>query len=430
METSLEIAKKTIIEQDKVLKALTAKPHSLAVVLAVNDEGVLVSSGATATILEAPPKVKLRPGDVVTLSPLTGNIIGVTSHTLAMGNLHSVTGFKGNMVEIDGGGDTKLLVLSDKKPAIGDQVLLDPNRLVIVGNIGQPPAPPRPPIAHITWDDIGGQESAKAALREVIELPFSNPKLYALYGKTPPKGVLLSGPPGCGKTMLGKATASALSGLDGGFIHMKGPEVLDPYVGVAEAKIRAAFALARRFKQEHGRPAILFVDEAEAVLSRRGSSRSSDVDKTIVPQFLAEMDGLEESAAVVVLATNRPDMLDPAVVRDGRVDRRVAVTRPCQQDANDILRINLRPRPTMDSVDSLANHTASLLYGDATVIQGKPARESLNGAMIAGLVARASTGAMMRDIKRGVTKPSGISHGDMEEAVRGMIADSGAIALE
>src|SRR5208283_4208865 len=175
--------------------------------------------------------------------------------------------------------------------------------------------------------------------KEAIELPFTHKDIFAHYNKKPPKGLLLYGPPGCGKTLVGKATTNSLANIFGakaissGFIYVKGPEILNMYVGESGRRIREIFQRGRKHFDKYKFPAVIFIDEAEAVLSERGTSRSSDVDKTIVPMFLSEMDGLDENHAIVMLATNRPKMLDPAVVREGRVDRHIKVSRPTVETA-------------------------------------------------------------------------------------------------
>lgn len=201
---------------------------------------------------------------------------------------------------------------------------MDPSGLVVVRDLGkdtqrfslnQP--------STVTWDDIGGLVDAKQQMLEAVELPWKHPDLYAHYGKKPLRGVLLYGPPGCGKTMLGAAAASSLARTHGkdqiesGYLYVKGPEILDPFVGVTEATIRELFERGRAHEKAHGYPATLFIDEADAILGKRGGNgpNSSIIDHTVVAQFLSEMDGLDKNGTIVILATNRADILDPAVTR-------------------------------------------------------------------------------------------------------------------
>lgn len=268
------------------------------------------------------------------------------------------------------------------------------------------------------WDAIGGLEEAKRVLREAVELPFQHPLLFAHYKMKPPKGVLLKGPPGCGKTMLGRALATSIGKADDAdaFIYVKGPEILAPLVGVAEANIRELFLRARNFHTRTHKPAVIFIDEAEAILSKRGSGRSSDIDKTIVPQFLTEMDGLETSAAIVVLATNRPELLDPAVVREGRIDRQCAVTRPSVTDAEAILARALEPLPIKGETKRMATGAAGYLYSDQLLIAPKvPLYRFVSGAMIVNIVERAASRALHRDLEAGTR--SCITDEDLIEAM-------------
>lgn len=262
-------------------------------------------------------------------------------------------------------------------------------------------------IEVVYWDQIGGQEEAKELLREAIELPYLHPKLYAAYGKKVTKGGVLYGPPGCGKTMLGRAVATAV-GSPEGFISIKGPEVLSTYVGASEAHIRALFNRAKTHKAKTGKPAVIFIDEAEALLTHR-SDKNNFMGQTIVPQFLTEMDGLETSAAIVLLSTNRLDMLDPAIIRDGRVDFKVEIKRPDIKDAVSIFDIHMGGRPIMPGHErvNLIKFAVTTLFGHTKVPH--------SGALIAGCVDKAITHALRRDIKK--NKVSGLCEADFTWAI-------------
>jgi proteasome-associated ATPase len=250
--------------------------------------------------------------------------------------------------------------------------------------------------------------------------------LFAYYGKKQIKGILLSGPPGCGKTMLGKAAANSLANIYGkensrtGFLYVKGPEILNQYVGQTEQTIRDMFDDARRHKEENGYPAIIFLDEADAILAARGT-RNVGIGNTIVPMFLTEMDGLEESGAIVIIATNRPDVLDPAVVRDGRIDRKVSVIRPNKENAAAILQMNLKKIPIEEnsSAEKLAYDTAEIIYDADLYVNDKlRLRDVVNGAMLANCVSLAISAAVRRDMENKVKKKgSGIRFDDLKQAV-------------
>jgi proteasome-associated ATPase len=285
----------------------------------------------------------------------------------------------------------------------GDRVVLDTSGSVILQNLGKDDERFRfTAETNVSWDDIGGLVEAKQQMIEVIELPHRNPELYEFYGKKPVKGVLLYGSPGCGKTMLGKATAT-------------------------EATIRQLFERARKHKAEFGYPAVIFIDEADAILGKRGTGISSDIERTIVPMFLTEMDGLEDSGAVVILATNRPDVLDPAVVRDGRIDRKIKITRPDRSGAVDIFELNLNGMPLNNgySVKELAETGADQLFSKERVLYHVRLKgdnrmdltlgQICNGGMIAGIVDQATSTAMHRDIETG--EPQGLRKEDIIGAV-------------
>lgn len=312
----------------------------------------------------------------------------------------------------------------------GDEVLLHPKTYQIVEHLGRPPlevsrfAPDA--IPNVKWDDIGGLEDAKLDFQEAIELPYKNKELYSFYGKKAIKGILLSGPPGCGKTMLGKAAARALATIHNkesvrtGFLYVKGPEILNQYVGNTEQTIRDMFFDAYRHREEHGYPAIIFLDEADAILAARGT-RNVGIGNTIVPQFLTEMDGLEESGAIVIIATNRPDVLDPAIVRDGRIDRKVSVTRPKKENAIDILTMNLNKIPLQEglTIEGIAAEVAEEMYdADLYVTDELRLRDCINGAMLANCVNLAVSSAIRRDMGADLKKKgSGVSLDDFKTAV-------------
>lgn len=317
------------------------------------------------------------------------------------------------LIEIDAGGELRTVLDNGFTAEVGDRVLLDPSGLTV--QYVRPPekkdktAPPQ----QTTWDDIGGLADAKQALRDAVELPHKFPELFKRYKQKPSKGVLLLGPPGCGKTMLGKAVSSSLAQLHGdsssdGFIYVKGPEILSKWVGEAEAAVRELFTRARKHKAAHGYDAVIFIDEADAILSARGQS-IGNTSHTIVPQFLVELDGLEESGAILILATNRASALDPAVTREGRVDRKVKVSRPNAETATEILRIHLRDMPLAFEEDA-ADFVRILLFSDEyPLVQLNTddgplkvhLRHTISGAMLAGVLQKAKGYAINRDISSG-----------------------------
>ncbi|MBU3941371.1 MAG: phosphomethylpyrimidine synthase ThiC [Nanoarchaeota archaeon] len=217
-------------------------------------------------------------------------------------------------------------------------------------------------IPDIKWTDIGGLEDVKQELKEAVEWPLKNPESFKNLGVNPPKGVLIYGAPGTGKTLLAKAVANE---SDANFILVKGPEMLSKWVGESEKAVRAVFKKARQTA-----PTIIFFDEIDSIAPRRGISSDSHVTERVVNQILTEMDGLEDMQDVVVIAaTNRPDMLDPALLRPGRFDRIILTPAPDKKTREEIFKVHTKNMPLKDvKIDELAEKTEGYAGSDIEAI--------------------------------------------------------------
>ena len=304
-------------------------------------------------------------------------------------------------------------------------------------------------VPDISYGDIGGLDDQIEQIADAVELPFLHQDLFAEYRLPAPKGILLYGPPGCGKTLIAKAVAnslarkvSAATGDEKGrsyFINIKGPELLNKYVGETERQIRLVFQRARE-KSEEGWPVIVFFDEMDSMFRTRGTGISSDMESTIVPQLLAEIDGVEGLRNVIVIgATNREDLIDPAILRPGRLDVKIKIERPSAEAARQIFaRYLTTDLPISDgeisaagsieeAVSRMIDATVDEMYRDdpanrfleVTYANGDKEvlfyRDFASGAMIENVVRRAKKVAIKRFIGGGA---NGVATSDLLESIR------------
>ena len=307
---------------------------------------------------------------------------------------------------------------------VGDEVILDPNQRVILARLPKRTSGVviEDDLAQIDWSKVGGQSKVIEEVRKVIEYPILHKDILKTMEYQLPKGFLFYGPPGCGKTLIGRAILSDIirqlkekesnQDLEGRFIHVKGPEILNMWLGESERKVREIFKKARDYK-EKGQVPFIFIDEAESILGTRQAMRGNNISNTLVPMFCAEMDGIQSlREAVVILATNRPDLIDPAILRPGRIDRKIKVGRPNREDCNAILKVYLKPnlprehenldQMTQPFLDALFRKSSRQEVLVLTLRTGKLKnlywKDFISGAIIEGIVKRTKEKAIERAI--------------------------------
>ena len=460
LSATLREAREHIAALREEVEKLTMPPSAYATFLGGNDDG-------TADIFTAGRKMRVSVHPELDLDELARGQEVVLNESL---NVVLARGLdsSGEVVvlkEVLPSGDRALIVgradeervcelgdaLQGEKLRAGDHVLMDLRSGMLIERLERPEVEELvlEEVPDVTYDDVGGLDDQIDAIKDAVELPYLYSEMFHEHELEPPKGILLYGPPGCGKTLIAKAVANSLARrvaektgnteARSYFLNIKGPELLNKYVGETERQIRLIFQRARE-KSEEGYPVIVFFDEMDSLFRTRGTGISSDIESTIVPQLLAEIDGVESLKNVIVIgASNREDLIDPAILRPGRLDVKIKIERPDEGSAKQIFAQYLTPNlPLADeetgqfggpekavvgmidaAVQQMYATTDTNRFLEATYQNGDKEifyfKDFSSGAMIENIVRRAKKLSIKRQIEGG---DKGISTQDLLDSIR------------
>ena len=354
---TLREAREHIASLREEIDKLTQPPAAYGTFLGINDDGTAdVYSGGRKMRVAVTPELAeagiARGAEVVLNESLSVVLARSQEVSGEVVNLKSVLDDGDRALIVGRGDEERVVELSDQlkgeKLRSGDTLLMDTRTGLLLEKLPRPEVDQLilEEVPDIAYEDVGGLDSQIDAIKDAVELPFLHRDLFTEHQLPAPKGILLYGPPGCGKTLIAKAVANSLAkkvaeksgdqSRRSYFLNIKGPELLNKYVGETERQLRLVFQRARE-KAEEGVPVIIFFDEMDSLFRTRGTGISSDMESTIVPQLLAEIDGVEVLKNVIVIgASNREDLIDPAILRPGRLDIKIKIERPNEAAATQI----------------------------------------------------------------------------------------------
>jgi proteasome-associated ATPase len=459
---TLQTAKEHVANLREEVEKLTQPPAAYGTFLGVNDDGTVdVFSGGRKMRVSLHPDIEaedLQRGNEVVLNESLNVILarqGEGSGEVVV--LKEVLDDGKRALVFGRADEERVAELSDAligvKLRAGDTVLMESRTGLLIEKLARPEVEELvlEEVPDVTYADVGGLDDQIEAITDAVELPYLYRELYAEHKLPAPKGILLYGPPGCGKTLIAKAVANSLAkkvaevtgntNARSYFLNIKGPELLNKYVGETERQIRLVFQRARE-KSEEGVPVIVFFDEMDSLFRTRGTGISSDMESTIVPQLLAEIDGVETLKDVIVIgASNREDLIDPAILRPGRLDVKIRIERPNEVAAAQIFSRYLTPDLPLDAEEvrtlgggdpakatqAMIEATVSEMYRDdeenrfleVTYQNGDKEvlyyRDFSSGAMIENIVRRAKKLAIKRAIAE---ETRGIRTDDLLASIR------------